>query len=422
MGIPVKAYIDRRQTLGSVFLVANALIWYFTAANALQTVITSTSQATVLWSLHFGSLIFSFFVGTLLGNYLNRNKMFAVWTTLGVISPLLLFISSTSSFPVVAAIAVLFGISIGLGMPSSMAYFTQLTEARNRGHYGGLIMLLSGIGGVILGISSVGSVEMTAVILIIWRALGFTFLFMPEEKKEVVKLRNVSFVSVIREKGFVLYLLPWLMFSLVGYLTVPVQATILSEESIRYLVLAENVIGGAFALISGILIDIFGRKRIAIIGFVLVGIEFSILGLYPNRMESWIAYTVLDGIVWGTFFVLFIMSVWGDLSQKISAEKYYAIGIVPFFLSKYLSLVLAKDVAAAVAVNALFSFAAFFLFLAVLPLVYAPETLPEKLLKDRELKKYIEKAQKMVNKEEEKTNNNNERAAKQEIQQEKNTP
>jgi nucleotide-binding universal stress UspA family protein len=43
---------------------------------------------------------------------------------------------------------------------------------------------------------------------------------------------------------------------------------------------------------------------------------------------------------------------------------------------------------------AVFSFAAFFLFLAVLPLVYAPETLPEKTMKDRELKKYIEKAQK----------------------------
>ena len=40
------------------------------------------------------------------------------------------------------------------------------------------------------------------------------------------------------------------------------------------------------------------------------------------------------------------------------------------------------------------------LFLAVLPLVYAPETLPEKTMKDRELKKYLEKAQKIVEKEE----------------------
>jgi hypothetical protein len=34
------------------------------------------------------------------------------------------------------------------------------------------------------------------------------------------------------------------------------------------------------------------------------------------------------------------------------------------------------------------------LFLAVLPLLYAPETLPEKKIRDKELKSYIEKAKK----------------------------
>jgi len=38
------------------------------------------------------------------------------------------------------------------------------------------------------------------------------------------------------------------------------------------------------------------------------------------------------------------------------------------------------------------------LFLAVLPLVYAPETLPEKQMKDRELKNYIDKAQRVKEK------------------------
>jgi MFS family permease len=162
--------------------------------------------------------------------------------------------------------------------------------------------------------------------------------------------------------------------------------------------LAENVIIGAFAVISGLLIDYVGRKRIAIIAFVLVGIEFSILGLYPEQMASWIIYTVLDGTVWGTLYVLFVVSIWGDLSQDASTDKYYAIGILPFFLSKYLQLVLANYVAQAVSKYALFSFVAFFLFLAVLPLVYAPETLPEKLMKDRDLKNYVEKAQKIVQK------------------------
>jgi hypothetical protein len=43
---------------------------------------------------------------------------------------------------------------------------------------------------------------------------------------------------------------------------------------------------------------------------------------------------------------------------------------------------------------AAFSFASFFLFLAVIPLIYAPETLPEKRIKERELREYVEKAKK----------------------------
>jgi F0F1-type ATP synthase membrane subunit b/b' len=41
-----------------------------------------------------------------------------------------------------------------------------------------------------------------------------------------------------------------------------------------------------------------------------------------------------------------------------------------------------------------FSLAAFFLFLAVVPLMYAPETLPEKKVRERELRDYLEKAKK----------------------------
>jgi hypothetical protein len=45
-----------------------------------------------------------------------------------------------------------------------------------------------------------------------------------------------------------------------------------------------------------------------------------------------------------------------------------------------------------------FSLASFFLFVAVLPLMYAPETLPEKKIKDRELRDYLEKAKRTKDK------------------------
>ncbi|HYA77782.1 MAG TPA: hypothetical protein VEF91_03615, partial [Verrucomicrobiae bacterium] len=51
---------------------------------------------------------------------------------------------------------------------------------------------------------------------------------------------------------------------------------------------------------------------------------------------------------------------------------------------------------------------AFFLFLAVLPLLYAPETLNEKTIMARQFKTYIEKAQKIAQKENLKNDNQDE--------------
>ncbi|MGF3522480.1 MAG: hypothetical protein ACQXXJ_05215, partial [Candidatus Bathyarchaeia archaeon] len=53
--------------------------------------------------------------------------------------------------------------------------------------------------------------------------------------------------------------------------------------------------------------------------------------------------------------------------------------------------------------DALFSYASVFIFLAVLPLIIAPETLSEKLMKKRELESYVKEALKKAQKTSEKT-------------------
>ena len=181
-----------------------------------------------------------------------------------------------------------------------------------------------------------------------------------------------------------------------------IQLSVLGESSMNLLMIIESAIIGIFAVISGFLLDNFGRKRVAMVGFILIGIGYSVLGLSSDQMASWFFYTIVDGIAWGIFYVIFVISIWGDLSHNAKSGKYYAIGILPFFASKYLQLVLGNYVAVSIKPYALFSFIAFFLFLAVLPLVYAPETLSEKLMKDRELRNYVENAKKVVEKEEEK--------------------
>jgi MFS family permease len=388
-----------RLPLESVFLVANAFIWYFLAVRILEDTINRVSVNSIyfliMWGLHFGALAFSAIGGAWLMQKIGRRNLLIIWTLLGVVSPLALLTINFAAITAVLLTSILFGVSLGLGMPNCMEYFKRLTNTENRGRYGGLIMLVSELGLASLAMIGKASIEIGVLILIVWRLFGLIFLILPEyQKKNDERDRSVTYRSVISQRPFVLYLIPWIMFSLVNYLSIPVQSAILGESEIEYLIIIDNALTGAFAIIGGFMADYFGRKPTAIAGFVMLGFGFSVLGLYPTESASWYFYTVVDGVAWGFLYIIFVISVWGDLSYDAPSDKYYAIGVLPYFVSKFLQLVMGNVVSSNISPYALFSFTAFFLFIAILPLVYAPETLSEKHMKERELKSYIEKAKK----------------------------
>jgi len=89
------------------------------------------------------------------------------------------------------------------------------------------------------------------------------------------------------------------------------------------------------------------------------------------------------------------------LALHDAKEKYYLVGSMPFFITdivRFLMPVVLTIEERTRLAYAMLSIASFFLFLAVIPLFYAPETLPEKEIKERELKGYIEKAKKIKEK------------------------
>lgn len=186
------------------------------------------------------------------------------------------------------------------------------------------------------------------------------------------------------------------MFSIVNDVTFSVT-TDFSDDLVLFSGLIEMVIAGVFAVVCGFLADFFGRKRLAIGGFALLGLGYGVLGIFPGNEVGWWFYTSVDGIAWGIFTTIFIMTLWGDLAEGKGSEKYYAIGGLPYLFSNFAGLSIASLLERQ-ADYAIFSFASFFLFLAVLPLIYAPETLPEKTIKKRELKSYVEKAKKEAEK------------------------
>jgi MFS family permease len=398
-----------RSALISIFLLVNAFVWYSYTIVVLQESIDALNLAFLpnmaVWSTHFAALIVSALLGVYLTKKLGgRTRFLAIWVLAGVLASIAPFALSTSGIFGAVSLGLIFGFSLGFGVPNCMGYFTSQVPPENRGRIGGVIILLTGLGTAGLDLIGInGLVELT-ITLVVWRAIAlaavaFTKPFI--EPKE--KSRAPSYRAVLTQRPFVLYFIPWILFALLSYLTTPVQQTVLDAYTFSYLQILENVVGGAFALVGGIFMDLVGRKRLAIVGFVMLGLSYSILGFFNLGLKPvWYVHGVMNGISWGILYVLFVVTIWGDLSHEAPSDKFYALGVSPFFISKMLQLTIDSQIIAAISISTIFSFTALFLFLAVLPLVYVPETLSEKVIKARELKTYLEKAQKIAAKTEQK--------------------
>jgi MFS family permease len=394
-----------RHALVSIFLLTNAFVWYSYAIVVLQKSIDALNLAflpnMLVWSTHFAALIISALAGVgLTRKFGGRTRFLAVWVVVGTVLSLTPFVVNPEVTWGAVTLGLVYGFCFGFGMPNCMGYFTEQTPIENRGRIGGFIILLTGVltvGIDLLGINSLPELTLTLAVLRATALIPVAFSKPTVQVKE--KSAMPSYRSVLKQKPFVLYFVPWIMFALLNYLTTPVQQNVFAFDPtvVVDLQLLGNVFLAAFALIGGVFMDSVGRKRMAIIGFVMVGLSFSILGFFHDT-PVWYVHTVINGTSWGILYVLFVVTVWGDLSQEAPSDKFYALGASPFFISKFLSLTINAQIVSAIPVEEIFSFTALFLFLAVLPLIYAPETLPEKIMKDRELKNYIEKAKKEVSK------------------------
>jgi MFS family permease len=332
-----------------------------------------------------------------------RDRFLSTWLFLGAIATFLLAIVSANNLIVNVFISSFFGASIGMGLPSCLSYFAKSTAIENRGKLGGTIW--STVGFIVLAfafvISSVGLLE-AIIILAIWRLIGgagFFFLNRTHEQKEVQK--SPSYLMLIRKKEILLYLFPWVMFSLINALEAPMLERLFGEQQYVFFQLAEFAFIGIFAFIGGFIADIAGRKRVVIAGFIMLGIEYATMSAFSASSIAIYFFTTLDGITWGLLFSVFFTVIWGDLGENYEKEKFYVLGGLPFLLASFLTILI-KPYTMYFPIATAFTVASFFLFVAVIPLMYAPETLPEKAIKDRDLQSYIEKAKKIAEKKEEK--------------------
>ena len=160
-------------------------------------------------------------------------------------------------------------------------------------------------------------------------------------------------------------------------------------------IVSELLIGCIFCFIGGWLIDTKGRKLGIISVLVALGFAYAFLSLSPSVSFAQMLFMVVDGIAFGILTVSFIFVVWGDMAEEGQGDKIYALGLAPIPIAVGLSTLVGGWLTR-LGVGSAFTLASFFIFLAIPPILFAPELLPEKIIKKEEFKKYAEKVKKIT--------------------------
>jgi MFS family permease len=385
----------RKEHAIAFLLLFNTFSWYFAGYSMVDKMGANDLTLKVAYS---SSIVISGLLGSTLLTKFDKKRILFLWIIAGIVASLFLMIQDSS--PLIRPIMTIFlGSSVGVGMPSLLAYFTESMPVESRGRIGGLVFFATALSAPFFAlIVPELNMALAAAMLVVWRLWSLPLLF-PSFRMAgdlgLNKVENISYRRVIHSRTLILYFTAWLMFTLVDGFGSTMVGTHIEQFSVN-IKLFEPAVASLSALIGGIVSDWVGRKRVITFGFVSLGIGYAAVGLAPQIGVLWLFYLVVDGIAAGSIWVMFTIVLWGEIDTQ-GTEKYYAIGETPYFLTAIVSLGLAPYTVLIPEASA-FSLAAFFLFVAVIPLMYAIETLPEKKMKDRELKIYVEKAQKVKEK------------------------
>ncbi|MCJ7721925.1 hypothetical protein MUO98_05930 [Candidatus Bathyarchaeota archaeon] len=395
--------IGKRGLLVITILFLSVFGWYFMASSILNRLLIglelSYTENLAMWVTFNLSIIGTSIIGAFLSKKVDRLKFLYTWTGLGVITSLLPALLINVTYFQVLSVSLLLGASFGLGMPSCLAYFAACTTVENRGRIGGITFLITNIGVIFLGsIFGIFDLAIFSVFFALLRGLGLIVFFLKPEKLSSSQITtSASFVSILRDRTFLLYFIVWFMFPIIdGFESVLVRNYLESWNSILLdtMSVVEPLVAGLSLLIVGLLCDLIGRKKIVLSGFVALGVAYAIIGIVPDSVPLWYLYFLIDGVAWGIFLLIFVFVLWGDLAQSGRSEKYYTLGSIPYFLSTIITSLVPRSFVSEVELVAAFSVASFFLFVAVMPLVFAPETLPEKHMELRRLRKFADDAKK----------------------------
>jgi MFS family permease len=392
--------IPSRSFVAVTFVTSGILAWFFLLevyfADIFSTFTLSPFWVFIGEATFFGFSAFSAIIGSVISEKINRRKLLLSSITLAVLTTALLAVCRGIVFSLFSSI--LLGMSLGLGFPSSTALLADYTVVEERARVSGIIVLetfiMVSLAATVVSLLSFGLI---GIILLCIALRSTSFLALAIDPCERKRGKEGSWRSVLAYKDFVFYLFPWIMFNVASGVVSFVWLRLQSPDytaAFRIAVPLRYTGAAIFGLISGVVADRVGRKQPIIIGLVMLGVSFAFLGLATSPL-SVIVYLTISGIAWGGFMVIYI-AVLGDLAFPGSREKFYALGMgVPLIIYMSLSSIPAA-LGISAAANTLSPVLSIILFLSVIPVLYASETLPETEMRERRLREHVRKVSKLV--------------------------
>jgi MFS family permease len=396
--------VPHSKFLAATLLISGTLAWFFLLNLSFDKVFGVLSENDSSWQYYYfgriffyGIAIFSAIGVSFAAKKINRTNLLLSGIVLGIFTTVSLAMFQGTALLLLSGL--LLGLSFGLVLPSSMSFIAECTVVEERARVSGAIILVS----FLLALTTFAIVtflllNVTTYILLLAlvRAVSlFAFAFDKCDGKDEIEIKKTPLRSVAyRELLF--YLTPWVLFCIAAGLAGNLIPNTAEYESAYKLgVILRYVFIGVFGLASGIIADRIGRKQPIIIGLITLGISFALLGFSMSPITVLI-YLAISGVAWGSFFVIFL-TVPGDLSVRGSREKFYGLGyILPLAILFSLSTIPYETIFSDFSVSSFALILSIILFIAIVPVLLAQETLSSKQVDERRIKEHLKKVEELI--------------------------